>query len=135
MVTMVNFNIYILLRVKSPLSWNSPGKNIGMGSRFLLQEIFLTEGSNPGLLHCRQILYHQSHQGESNCQIPKTKRESRKQQDKVTHHIQETLCAINSPFFCGNWKPEGSWMTYLPFFFFFFAIPGGVWDLNSQTRN
>ena len=29
---------------------------------FLLQRIFLTQGSNPGLLHCRQILYHLSHQ-------------------------------------------------------------------------
>ena len=28
-----------------------------------LQEIFQTQGSNPGLLHCRQILYHLSHQG------------------------------------------------------------------------
>ena len=67
---MVNFNIYILLRVKSPLSWNSPGKNIGMGSRFLLQEIFLTEGSNPGLLHCSQILYHLSCQGSPPAATP-----------------------------------------------------------------
>ena len=43
--------------------WNSPGKNTGMGSHSLLQGIFLTQGSNPGLLHCRQILYHLSHQG------------------------------------------------------------------------
>ena len=67
---MVNFNIYILLRVKSPLSWNSPGKNIGMGSRFLLQEIFLTEGSTPGLLHCSQILYHLSCQGSPPAATP-----------------------------------------------------------------
>ena len=31
--------------------------------RFLLQGIFLTQGLNPGLLHCRQILYHLNHQG------------------------------------------------------------------------
>ena len=43
--------------------WNSPGKNTGVGCYFLLQGIFPTEGSNPGLLHCRQILYHLSHQG------------------------------------------------------------------------
>ena len=36
--------------------WNSPGKNTGMGSHSLLQGIFLTQGSNLGLLHCRQIL-------------------------------------------------------------------------------
>ena len=39
------------------------GKNTGVGCHFLLQGIFLTQGSNPGLLHCRQILYHLSHQG------------------------------------------------------------------------
>ena len=43
--------------------WNSPGKNTGMGSRSLLQGIFLTQGSNQGLLHCRQILYLLRHQG------------------------------------------------------------------------
>ena len=43
--------------------WNSPGQNTGVGSCFLLQGIFPTQGSNPGLSHCRQILYHLSHQG------------------------------------------------------------------------
>ena len=42
---------------------NSPGKNAGVCSRFLLQGIFLTQGSNLGLLHCRQILYCLNHQG------------------------------------------------------------------------
>ena len=40
-----------------------PGKNTGVGCHFLLQRIFLTQGSNSGLLHCRQILYHLSCQG------------------------------------------------------------------------
>ena len=35
----------------------NPGKDTGVGCRFLLQGIFLTQGWNPGLLHCRQILY------------------------------------------------------------------------------
>ena len=43
--------------------WDSPGKNIGVSSPSLFQGIFLTQGLNPGLLHCRQILYHLSHQG------------------------------------------------------------------------
>ena len=38
-------------------SWNSPGQNTGMGSLSLLQGIFPTQGSNPDLPHCRQILY------------------------------------------------------------------------------
>ena len=37
-------------------SWDSPGKNTGVGCHFLLQGIFPTQGSNPGLLHCRQML-------------------------------------------------------------------------------
>ena len=44
-------------------SWNSPGHNTGVGSLFLLQGIFPTHGSNPGLPHCWQILYQLSHQG------------------------------------------------------------------------
>ena len=36
--------------------WNSPNENNGVGIHALLQEIFLTPGSNLGLLHCRQIL-------------------------------------------------------------------------------
>jgi len=34
-----------------------------MGCHFLLQGIFPTQESNPGLLHCRQTPYHLSHQG------------------------------------------------------------------------
>ena len=42
---------------------NSPGQNTGVGSLSLLQGIFPTQGSKPGLPHCRQILYQLSHQG------------------------------------------------------------------------
>ena len=42
--------------------WNFPSKNTGVGSHSLLKDIFLTQGSNPGILHCRQILYCLSHQ-------------------------------------------------------------------------
>ena len=40
-----------------------PGKNTRVGCHSLRQMIFLTQGSNPSLLPCRQILYHLSHQG------------------------------------------------------------------------
>ena len=43
--------------------WTSPGQNTGMSSLSLLQEIFSTQGLNPGLLHCRQILYQLSQKG------------------------------------------------------------------------
>ena len=42
--------------------WDSPGKGTGVGSHFLLWGIFPTQGLNPGLLHCRQMLYHLSRQ-------------------------------------------------------------------------
>ena len=38
--------------------WHSSGKDTGVGSHSLLQGIFPTQGTNPGLPHCRQTLYH-----------------------------------------------------------------------------
>ena len=64
------FTLLLLSNVRlfhKPMNCSSPGssvngisqaRNITMGCHFLLQEIFLTQGSNPRLLHCRQILYH-----------------------------------------------------------------------------
>ena len=43
--------------------WNSPGQNTAVGSLSLPQGIFPTQGLNPGLLHCKQILYQLNHQG------------------------------------------------------------------------
>ena len=48
---------------QAPVHGDSPDKNTGVGCRALLQGIFPTQGLNPSLLHCRQILYHLSHQG------------------------------------------------------------------------
>ena len=54
---------WIILPARLLCPWDSPGKNTGVGCHALLQGILLTQGSNPGVLHCRQILYHLSHQG------------------------------------------------------------------------
>ena len=51
----------------SSVRWDSQGKNTGVGCHALLQGIFPTQGLNPGLLHCRWIVYCLSHQG-SLCQ-------------------------------------------------------------------
>ena len=56
-----------------PMGCSPPGSSvhrifqgrIGVGCHPLPQEIFLTQGSNPGLLHGQQILYHLSHQGSA----------------------------------------------------------------------
>ena len=47
----------------SSVHGESPGKNTGVGCHALLQGIFPTQGSNPGLPHCRWILYHLSNKG------------------------------------------------------------------------
>ena len=49
--------------------WDSPSKNTGVGCHFLLQGIFLTQGLNLGLPHCRQMLYCLSHQGRSDFKL------------------------------------------------------------------
>ena len=41
--------------------WHFPGKSTGVGCHFLLQGLFLTQRSNLGLRHCRQILYNLSY--------------------------------------------------------------------------
>ena len=43
--------------------WDFQDKSTGVRCHFLLQGIFPSQGSNPGLSHCRQTFYHLSHQG------------------------------------------------------------------------
>ena len=43
--------------------WDFSGKDTGVGCHFLPQGIFPIQGSNPGLLYCRQILYWLSYKG------------------------------------------------------------------------
>ena len=52
----------------SSVHGDSAGKNTGVGSHAFLQGIFTTQESNPGLQHCRRILYHLSHQGSPRIQ-------------------------------------------------------------------
>ena len=63
---------HLCLTLWGPMDWrprgssvhgDSPGKNAGMGCHTLLQGIFPTQELNPGLPHCRRILYYVSHQG------------------------------------------------------------------------
>ena len=59
------------VRLCSPIHWShqailhgiSQARITRVGCHFLLQGIFPTQGSNPGLWHCRQILYWLSHEG------------------------------------------------------------------------
>ena len=65
--------LWTIARLLGP--WGFPSKNTGGGCHFLLQGVFLTQGSDPRLpylLHCKRILYCLSHQGSSSCCIPET---------------------------------------------------------------
>ena len=48
---------------QAPLFMGFSSKNTGVGCHFLLQGTFLTQGSNPDIPHCRQILFCLSRQG------------------------------------------------------------------------
>ena len=61
--------------------WNSLGQNTGVGSCSLLQGIFPTQGMDPGLPHCRWILYQLSYQGSQD------KREKYKYEKAHEKHI------------------------------------------------
>ena len=56
--------------------WNLPGKNTGVGCHSLLLGIFPTQGSNPGLPHCRQILYRLSQHESCAERTPESRAES-----------------------------------------------------------
>ena len=75
--------------------WNSPGQNTGVGSHSLLQGIFLTQGLNPGLLHCRWILYQLSYKGSGRIlkwvAYPSSNRE-------VNQNFQANFCPHKLPF-------------------------------------
>ena len=71
-----------LLSARLLYSWNFPCKSPGVGCHFLLQGIFPTKGSNPGLPHYRQTLYHLSHQALL-CNIRSLKKKKRAPENQV----------------------------------------------------
>ena len=94
----------------SSCSWDFPGKKTGMGCHFLLQGISwprdLTQGSNPGLLHCRWILYQLNQQGSS--------------QKAAWSHLTANswLCSLK-PHFCTSSATLFFMHTCAPTLFFF----------------
>ena len=69
---------------------NSPSQDTGVGSLSLLQRIFSTQGSNPGLSHCRQILYQLSHKGSPK-HLRNDLRVSRKDSDGAITPVSEAV--------------------------------------------
>ena len=71
--------------------WDSPGQDTGVGSLSLLQGIFPTQGSNPGLLHCRWILYQLSHKGSPKYYIAVKKKREHGRYTFVAEDLQDKL--------------------------------------------
>ena len=67
----------------SSVHGDSPGKNTRVDCHALLQGIFLTQGLNLGLLHCKQILYHLSHQGSPKQAVVRHKTKDMVWKDKI----------------------------------------------------
>ena len=88
--------------------WNSPGQNTGVGSLSLLQVIFPTQGLNPGLPPCRQILYQLSHKGSplaTWCGKKKKKAEGSECFKNEEHLLKVTFCT-NLEFATGRRKRQ-----------------------------
>ena len=83
--------------------WDFPGKNTGMGCHFLLQEIFLTQGLNPGLTHGRQTLYLLSHQGSQMWELDYKEHWALKNWSFWTVVLEKSL---KSPFACKEIQPD-----------------------------
>ena len=87
--------------------WNSPGQNTGVGSLSLLQGIFPTLGSNPGLLHSGQILYQLSHQ-ESHYGLKRLSSRSSKKASQVAQ-VKESICHVHRRCELDPWVRKIPW--------------------------
>ena len=81
--------------------WNSPGQNTRVGSLFLFQGIFPTQGSNPGLPHCRWILYQLSQRGRPSLKTALKQRVG-----------PESLCLYYPPTGPPHQHQHNSWMQW-----------------------
>ena len=86
--------------------WNFPGKSTRVGCHFLLQGILLTQGLIPGLPHCKQMLYHLSHQGSPKSDFKNRLWNSNKYFSKMSafipipSHNYFFPCFLHSPKLC-----------------------------------
>ena len=113
----------------APLSTGFSRKGAGVGCHFLLQRIFLTQGSNPGLLHCRQ-LYHLSHQGSlpdiklaTSIGSSKMQKSSRKTSTSALLTMPKPL-TVWFPADCGKFWKRWEYQTTWP----------ASWEICMQVR-
>ena len=102
------------------LPWNSPGRNTRVGCHSLIQGSFLIQGSNPGFLQCRQVIYRVSHQGSPpspttahNCStFIRTPSKARKASSKPeqrwpAHTLPAPRAGAPGPRLCPHPNPQG----------------------------
>ena len=110
--------------------WDFPGKSTGVGCHFLLQGIFPTQGSNPGLSHCRQTLYHLSHQ-----EVSKSTFDSFQRQGFLTLPVASSLINISLRGAC-EFNPEGYQVRLkcLQKHAWLWGMGGELWKLPSSPQ-
>jgi len=95
------------LLARLPCLWDSSGKSTEVGCLALLQGIFVTQGSNPGLRHCRQILYQLSHRKPQNIY---SSAEFERISKKVSWKVSAMRCGFENRPLCVSEKwLEGTW--------------------------
>ena len=104
--------VQLCLTLCDPTSLLSPGKNTRVGCQALLQGIFPTQGSNPGLLHCRQILYCLSYQGSPFIHSPLSPVWIGKQFHIMISNI--FYCMIIGHYYKRSWEKELGWAESRP---------------------
>ena len=118
------------------IPWNALGQNTGVGSLSLLQGIFPTQGSNPGLSHCRQILYQLSHKGSPESEeelkslLMKVKGESENAGLKL--NIQKMKIMASSS--VTSWKIAGETMKIVTDFIFLDSKTTVDWDCSHKFK-
>ena len=106
--------------------WNSPGQDTGVGNLSLLQWIILTQESNWGLLHCRQILYQLSYQGSpaslkfkflNFCSVftVRFQKKRKKERKKTNGHTASSY---------DQWAPSAGLQP---------GVPGASWSLTNLS--
>ena len=113
----------------SSVHGDSSGKKTGVGCHDLFQGIFLTQGSNPGLPHWRQILYHLSCQGSppSLEYLPYPRIEPgspASQTDSLSTELPKNILMVQCP--C-------SWNRYITCYIPWTRDPGG-WEGKRSTH-
>ena len=78
--------------------WKSPGQNTGVGNLSLLQVIFPTQGLNPGLPYCRQILYPLKHKGSPQGMKVASRSWKSKLMDYISRASKKTLLCLHFDF-------------------------------------